>query len=115
MYSGASLDTDKLRDELKAARATLGVTQQEATQVRDEKAAAEAEVQNMLVDATTACDAAFPVQTTDDPVTTPDEGLRSLPTRFQAMASKAIRQGATTTLVAAQLEFGAVVKVRVVQ
>ena len=31
------------------------------------------------------------------------------------MASEAIRQGAATALVAAQLEFGAVVKVRVVQ
>jgi hypothetical protein len=30
LYSGASLDADKLRDELKAARAALGVAQQEA-------------------------------------------------------------------------------------
>ena len=30
LYLGASLDTDKLRDELKAAHAALGVAQQEA-------------------------------------------------------------------------------------
>ena len=30
LYSGASLDINKLRDELKAARAALGVAQQEA-------------------------------------------------------------------------------------
>ena len=33
LYSGASLDANKLRDELKVARTTLGVAQQEATQV----------------------------------------------------------------------------------
>ena len=38
------MDADKLRDELKAARAALGVAQQEAAQTRDEKAAAEAKV-----------------------------------------------------------------------
>jgi hypothetical protein len=31
LYSGASLDVDKLRDELMAARTTLGITQHEAT------------------------------------------------------------------------------------
>ena len=61
MYLGASLDIDKLRDELKVARAALGVAQQEATQARDENAAAEAEVQNLLVVATAAYDAAFSV------------------------------------------------------
>jgi hypothetical protein len=60
LYSGASLDADKLRNDMKAARAVIGVAHQEATQVRDEKAAAEAEV-HLLVDATTACDTAFPV------------------------------------------------------
>ena len=31
LYSGASLDADKLRDELKATCTALGVTQQEGT------------------------------------------------------------------------------------
>ena len=44
LYSGASLDADKLHDELKAACAALGVAQQEAAQARDEKAATEAKV-----------------------------------------------------------------------
>jgi hypothetical protein len=78
LYSGASLDIDKLHDELKAARAALGVTHQEATQAREEKAVAEAEVQNLLVDATAAYDAAFPVQTVDDP-NTAEERFRALP------------------------------------
>ena len=30
LYSGASLDTNKLRDELKVAHVTLGIAQQEA-------------------------------------------------------------------------------------
>ena len=38
------MDADKLRDELKAARAALGVAQQEATKARDEKVAVEAKV-----------------------------------------------------------------------
>ena len=78
LYSGASLDTNKLRDELKVAHAVLGITQQKATQARDEKAAAEAEVQNLLVDATATYDAAFPMQTTNDLATTPEEHLRAL-------------------------------------
>jgi len=44
LYSEASLDADKLCNELNAARATFGIAQQEAAQARDEKAAAEAEV-----------------------------------------------------------------------
>jgi hypothetical protein len=44
LYIRASLDADKLCDELKATRATLGVAQQEAAQARDEKVAAEAKV-----------------------------------------------------------------------
>ena len=32
LYSGANLDVNKLRDELKAAHAALGVAQQEAAQ-----------------------------------------------------------------------------------
>jgi len=32
LYSGASLDADKLRNELKAERTALGIAQQEATQ-----------------------------------------------------------------------------------
>jgi len=32
LYSGASLDVDKLRDELKAMHAALSVAQQEAAQ-----------------------------------------------------------------------------------
>ena len=55
------------------------------------------------------------MQTADDPCTTPEEGLQALPTCIRAVASKAIHQGATTALVAAQLEFSAMVKVRVVQ
>ena len=35
LYSGASLDANKLRNELKATCAALGVAQQEATQARD--------------------------------------------------------------------------------
>jgi uncharacterized membrane protein len=62
LYSGASLDVDKLHDELKAVRAAIGVAHQEATQARDKKAAAEAKVQNLLVDATAAYDAAFIMQ-----------------------------------------------------
>jgi uncharacterized protein (DUF3084 family) len=66
LYLGASLDADKLHNELKVARTTLGVAHQEATQARDEKAATEAEVQNLLVDATATCDATFLMQTADD-------------------------------------------------
>ena len=44
LYSRASLDADKIHDELKAAHAALGVAQQDATQARDEKATAEAKV-----------------------------------------------------------------------
>ena len=69
----------------------------------------------LLVNATAACDIAFPVQTVDDPVTAPEECLRALPAGIWAMASEAIRQGVAMALVAAQLEFAAVVKVRVVQ
>ena len=75
LYSGASLDANKIHDELKAVRAALGVVLQEAAQARDEMATAEAEVQNLLIDATAACDAAILVQTTDDPITTPEEHL----------------------------------------
>ena len=103
LYSGVSLDADKLCDELKATRVTLGVAQQEATQAKDEKAAAEAEVQNLLVDATAACDSAFPMQTADDPTTTPEERLQALSACIRAMASEAIHQGAATTLIAVQL------------
>jgi hypothetical protein len=38
--------------------------------VRSEKAATEAEVQNLLVDTIAACDAAFPMQATDNLVAT---------------------------------------------
>jgi hypothetical protein len=55
------------------------------------------------------------MQTTDDPITALEERLQALSARIQAMASKVIHQGATTMLVAAQLEFGTVVKVWVVQ
>ena len=48
LYSGASLDADKLHDELKAVHAALGVAQQEAAQEQDEKVVAEAEVQISL-------------------------------------------------------------------
>ena len=75
LYSGASLDADKL----KATGAALGIAQQEAAQAQDKKAAAKVEVQNLLVDTTAACDAAFPVQTGNDPVTTPEERFRALP------------------------------------
>ena len=61
LYSRASLDIDKLHDELKVVHAILGVAQQEASQAQDEKAATEAEVQNLLVDATATCDIAFPM------------------------------------------------------
>ena len=75
MYSGASLDADKLCNELKATYAALGIAQQEAAHARDEKAATEVEVQNLLVDATAAYDAAFLVQTMDDLVTALEERL----------------------------------------
>ena len=55
------------------------------------------------------------MHTMDDPTTTPEECLRALPARIRAMVSEAIRQGAATTLVVAQLQFGAAVKVLVVQ
>ena len=84
-------------------RTALGVTQQEAAQARDEKVAAEAEVQNLLIDATAACDAAFPMQTADGPATTLEERLRALPAHIQAMVSEAVHQEAATALVAAQL------------
>ena len=48
----------------------------------------------MLVNATTACDAAFLVYTADDPVTALEERLQALPAHIWAMASKAIHQGA---------------------
>ena len=73
------------------------------------------EVQNLLVVATTTYDAAFLVQTTDDPLIAPKECLQALPAHIRAMASEAICQGATTALGAASLEFGTVVKVQVVQ
>ena len=41
--------------------------------MQDEKVTTEAEVQNLLVDATATYDATFLVQTTDDSVTTPEE------------------------------------------
>jgi len=64
-------------------------------------ATTEVEVQNLLVDATAACDTAFLVQTADDPITALEERLRALPACIWAMASEAIHQGATTALVAA--------------
>ena len=53
----------------------------------------------------------FPVQTADDVVTAQEESLQALPACIRAMVSEAIRQGAATTLVVAQLQFGAAVKV----
>ena len=55
------------------------------------------------------------MQTVDDPVTALEERLRALPAHIQAMVSEVVRQGVATALVAAQLEFGVVVKVQVVQ
>ena len=55
------------------------------------------------------------MQTADNPVTALEERLRALPARIRVVASEAVRQGAATTLIAAQLEFGVVVKVQVVQ
>ena len=65
--------------------------------------ATKVEVPNLLVDATAACDAAFPVQTVDDLATALEEQLRALPARIWAMVSKVVRQGATKVLVVAQL------------
>ena len=59
--------------------------------MRYEKATAEVEAENLLIDATTACDATFPMQTTNDSVTAPKECLQALLARIQAMASEAIR------------------------
>jgi len=59
------------------------------------------EAENLLIDATTACDATFPMQTTNDSVTAPKGRLRALLAHTQAMASKAVRQGAATALVTA--------------
>ena len=72
LYSSASLDVDKMRDELKAACAALGIIEQEATQACDEKATTEAKVQNLLV---ATYDAAFPMQRVNDPSTIPKERL----------------------------------------
>ena len=55
------------------------------------------------------------MQIADDLIIVPEERLRALSARIRAVAFEAIYQGATTALVTAQLEFGAVVKVRVVQ
>jgi len=57
----------------------------------------------------------FPVQPADDVVTAQEESLQALPACIRAMVSEVVHQGAATTLVAAQLVFGAVVKVQVVQ
>ena len=102
MNSGASLDVDKLRNELKATCTALGIAQQEATKARGEKATAEVVVQNLLVDVTATCDAAFPVQAADNPVAA-EEHLRDLPARLRAVVSEAVRQGAAIALAAAQL------------
>ena len=59
------------------------------------------EVQNLLVNATTAYDAAFPVQIANDPVTALEELLRALLACIWAVVSEAVRQGATMALVAA--------------
>ena len=55
------------------------------------------------------------MQIADDSVTAPKGRLRALLAHIWAMASEAIQQGATMALVTAQLEFGIVVKVQVVQ
>ena len=50
-----------------------------------------------------------------DNLFTAEELFRALPARLRAMVIKAIRQGAATTLAAAQLQIGAVVNVRVAE
>lgn len=60
LYSGASLDADKRRDQLKAALAALDAANQEAAKERDKKASVEAEMQNLLDDVTAACDTCLP-------------------------------------------------------
>ena len=55
------------------------------------------------------------MQAVDDPITARKEHLLALSAYIRAMAFEAIYQGATKALVTAQLEFGAVVKVHVVQ
>ena len=68
--------------------------------MRGEKAVAEVVVQNLLVDATAASDAAFPMQAMDNPIAA-EERLRALLAHPWAMVSKAIHQGAAITLAAA--------------
>ena len=54
------------------------------------------------------------MQTPDDLSIAPEERLRALPAHIRTMESEAVHQGATTTLITGQLEFGVVVKVRAV-
>jgi hypothetical protein len=65
--------------------------------------ATEAEVQNLLVDATTACDVTFPMQTVNDLATALEECLQALLTRIRAIMSEVVHQGAAMALVTTQL------------
>jgi len=89
---------DQLRGELEAAHIALGVTNQE-------KAAVKVVLQNLLADATTACNATFPVEAADGPVAA-EERLQALLSCLQAVVSEAIHQGAATALAAAHLRNG---------
>jgi len=55
------------------------------------------------------------MQTADDLATTPKEHLQALPAHIRAVVFEVVRQEAATVLVSAQLQFGTVVKVLVVQ
>ena len=70
-------------------------------------------VQNLLVDVTAACDAAFPVQAADNLVTT-EELLRAYWPALWLWCLKSFIKGATTALTAIQLQFGTEVQVLVV-
>ena len=59
-------------------------------------------VQTLQLSTQATCDAAFPVETADNPVAT-EECLQALLALLQAVVTKAIRQGAATMLAAAQL------------
>lgn len=127
-YASSSQNVLMLRIELSAARAVLSLIENAASQAQANKAAVEAKVEymmmelkeantrvlNLLVDATAAYDAAFPMETANNPIAV-EERLRALPTRLQAVMFEAICQEAPMVLAATLFHFGVVVNVREVE
>ena len=68
-------------------------------------------VQTLQLCMQAACDAAFLVESADNPVAA-EEHLRALSVHLRAMVIKAICQGAAMSLAAAQLHIGAVVNIQ---